>query len=139
MLRAVLDTNVLVAALRSNCGAASEVIRELRRGSFIAVVSNNLCFEHQDVLVRPGMVPALPAWAVEIWLDAYAALVEFVSVDFLWRPHLPDPDDERVLDAAFAGHADYIVTRNLRDFLGTKTLGIKAVTPDVFLSILRQS
>ena len=138
MLRAVLDTNVLVAALRSQTGAAGEVVRELRRGSFVAVVSNNLSFEHQDVLVRPGMVPGLPAWAIEKWLDAYAALVEFFEVDFLWRPLLPDPDDERVLDAAFAGHASYIVTRNLRDFRGAETLGIKAVTPDEFLRILRQ-
>ena len=139
MLRAVLDTNVLVAALRSRNGAARAIIEALHQRRFRAVVSNNLCFEHQDVLTRPGMVPDIPLPAIEAWLDAYAGFVEFHRVDYLWRPHLPDPDDERVLDAAIAGHATHIVTRNLTDFRGVEQLGIQAVTPDEFLRMLRQS
>ncbi len=114
------------------------IIRELRRRRFKAVVSNTLCFEYQDALARPGMIPALSPHRIDTWLDAFVATAELFDVDFLWRSHLPDPDDERVLDAAFAGRATHIVTRNLTDFRGSETLGIKAVAPDEFLRILRQ-
>jgi putative PIN family toxin of toxin-antitoxin system len=139
VLRVVLDTNVLVAALRSRRGAANAIVQALYARRFIAVVSNTLCFEHHDVLARPDIAPDLSVSEAEAWLDAFLRYVEFHEVDFLWRPHLPDPDDERVLDAAIAGNAQYIVTRNISDFWGCEALGIKAVTPDIFMHILRQS
>ncbi|MDQ3625464.1 MAG: PIN domain-containing protein [Verrucomicrobiota bacterium] len=52
-------------------------------------------------------------------------------VHFLWRPHLPDPKDDLVLEVALAGRAPYI-THNLRDFAGIDLLGIRTVTPDNF-------
>lgn len=57
-----------------------------------------------------------------------------------WRPlldglNLPDPDDNHVLAAAIAGHADCIVTSNLRDFPTAAVIpyGIEAVDPDRFI------
>lgn len=57
-------------------------------------------------------------------------------IHFLWRPHLPDPKDDMVLELALAGDAPLIVTHNTRDFRGVDALGIRAVTPDDFLSML---
>jgi predicted nucleic acid-binding protein len=51
-LRAVLDTNVLIAAFRSRHGASFEVFRRLRRGEWTAVVSNHLLFEYEEVMKR---------------------------------------------------------------------------------------
>ena len=45
-----------------------------------------------------------------------AALIEPVTTYFLWRPQLRDPSDEMVLEAAVNGHADAIVTFNIRDY-----------------------
>lgn len=56
---------------------------------------------------------------------------------FLWRPWLPDPQDDLVLEVALAGGASHIVTHNIRDFAGTDQLGITAVTPDQFLKQLK--
>jgi predicted nucleic acid-binding protein len=57
-------------------------------------------------------------------------------IHFLWRPHLPDPKDDSVLELALAGNAPFIVTHNTRHFHPSVSLGIRAVTPDEFLSIL---
>ncbi|MFN0129071.1 MAG: PIN domain-containing protein [Verrucomicrobiales bacterium] len=49
---------------------------------------------------------------------------------------MPDPEDDLVLELALAGGAPFIITHNIRDFQDVDALGIQAVTPDDFLSIL---
>ena len=53
-------------------------------------------------------------------LDAIAAIVTPVTISYLWRPILRDPDDELVLEAAVNGRADLLLTFNERDFAGAK-------------------
>ena len=50
---------------------------------------------------------------------------------------LPDPDDDMILELAFAAGCRYVVTHNVRDFAGCERLGIEAVTPREFLRIIR--
>lgn len=49
--------------------------------------------------------------------------------------NLPDKDDRHVLAAALAGHADSIITQNLKHFPSSvlEPLGITALHPDEFL------
>lgn len=57
-------------------------------------------------------------------------LLEPVESHFRWRPFLPDPNDEMVLEAAVNGRADGIVTFNVRDFGDIPiTFGIDVLTP----------
>ena len=56
---------------------------------------------------------------------------------FRWRPFLPDPDDEMVLELAVACAATHLVTFNKRDFAGAETFGIVVLTPEEFLAELR--
>ena len=74
---------------------------------------------------RDGMWEAVPDW--EVTEPAWAPLVGNVT--------LPDPDDQHVLAAAVAGHADCIVTANLRDFPAEiiGPYGIEAIHPDRFI------
>ena len=51
-IRAVLDTNVLVAAFRSRRGASFQVFCRLRHGEWTAVLSNHLLYEYEEVLKR---------------------------------------------------------------------------------------
>jgi predicted nucleic acid-binding protein len=67
---------------------------------------------------------------VATFLNAVVVLLEPVENHFLWRPYLPDPNDERVLEAAVNGRANAIVTFNARDYGNVpQTLGIDILTP----------
>lgn len=138
-MRVVLDTNVLVAALRSRRGASFRLVQKLGSPQFQPIISPPLCLEYEDVFRRPGLLPGLTAEDISDFLDYFLSACVECRIHFLWRPHLPDPKDDLVLELALAGGAPFIVTHNARDFYGAKELGIRAVTPDDFLSILSAS
>ena len=56
-------------------------------------------------------------------------------VYFTWRPYLPDPKDDLILEVAVAAGATHIVTYNGRDFRGADRFGLMVVTP---IELLRQ-
>lgn len=59
------------------------------------------------------------------------------DIHFLWRPFLTDPDDDMVLELAFAANCRYIITHNVKDFQRAEQLGIGAVAPREFLHLIR--
>lgn len=76
---------------------------------------------------------------VEVLLDAAAAVAEPVQLAYLWRPALPDADDDMVLEAAVNGRADGSVTFNLSDFIGAaKQFGIEVMRPGEAVKRLEQ-
>jgi putative PIN family toxin of toxin-antitoxin system len=118
MFRAVLDTSVILAALRSRRGASNRVIELVALGRVQPLVSTALFLEYEDVLRRPEnrLATGMSEADVEGFLAAFASAAEGVEVNFRWRPQLRDPNDELVLEAAVNGQADALVTHNLRDF-----------------------
>jgi len=132
-MRVVLDTCILFSALRSSSGASHLIIRSLPERKFQPVVSTPVFFEYEEVLLRLGQFPHLTADDINDFLDYFASVCEPVSVNFLWRPTLPDPDDDLVLEAAVSGQADAIVTYNLKDFAGSERFGIQLLTPAQFI------
>ena len=111
----VLDTNVLVAGLRSRNGASFELLRRLPTGQYRLHLTVPLAMEYEDVLHRSGLLP-LPVDAIDAVLDMVCAVAVQQPVHFLWRPQLRDPRDELVLEAVVNASADYLVTHNLRDY-----------------------
>jgi predicted nucleic acid-binding protein len=91
------------------------------------------------VLSRRGLLPGCTQQDISDFLNYLLSKSIECSVYFLWRPHLVDSKDDLVLEVALAGNARFIVTHNVRDFAGSDSLGIRAVTPDDFLTILRSS
>ena len=91
-----------------------------------------LLFEYEDALKRPGIV-SVPRHSVEDVLDYLCATADRRPIFFLWRPQLPDPADDLVLEIAVAGGCDTIVTFNARDFVGSARFGIRIATPAEFL------
>jgi predicted nucleic acid-binding protein len=134
-VKGVLDTNVLVAAHRSKNGASNEVVRRAFLGDFEAPLSLPLYLEYLDVLTRPGLVPLTPDEAIQFCQDI-ASIAIPCRIHFLWRPFLPDPKDDLVLELAVAANSPYIVTHNIGDFRSATAFNVTAIRPADFLSLL---
>lgn len=141
MIRVVLDTDVVVAALRSPGGAAAELLRRVHAGQLAMLASPALFIEYEAVLTRPEQLRATgqSAAAMARTLDELAARVVRVSCRYQWRPQLHDPADEMVLEAAVNGHAEALLTFNQRDFGDAPArFGLVLTAPGPFLRSLAQ-
>ena len=136
-MRVVLDTNILVSGLISPSGIPAQIQTAWRRGDFELVTSVPLLDELTEVLSYPRIRNRL-RWTDEGLSD----FIEFFrATAIVVKPSTKlaiarDPDDDRVLEAAHASHADYIVTGDndlleLRDFVG-----IPILAPAGFLKLI---
>lgn len=134
MRRIVIDSNVLVAAVRSNRGWSHKLVRSLGSDRLWQLcVTAPLLQEYAEQVHSPSHTPA---WSLEDrddFLDYVCACASWFDVHFLWRPHLADEDDHVVLEAALAASADAIITFNKRDLEPAKRFGIDVMTPREFL------
>jgi putative PIN family toxin of toxin-antitoxin system len=139
-MRMVLDTDVLVAAFRSERGASRQLLIAALDERFVLLASTAMWLEYEAVMTRPSQLAAMQLSATEVRdaLAALATVAEQVLIHFLWRPILTDAEDEHVLDLAMNGRADMLVTFNQDDFTeASKTFQIDVVTPAVALRKLR--
>ena len=127
-----MDTDAIVAAMRSPAGASAAIIRKARRGKIALLLSVPLAMEYEAVCVRPEhqLAAGLNEQEVRVFVDAVIAIAEPVKIDYLWRPQLRGPSDEMVLETAVKGRANLLVTFNLRDY-GTAParFGIEVMPP----------
>ena len=91
------------------------------------------------MLRRSGLLPGVVAQDIEDFLDYFLSVSVECPIYFLWRPQLPDPKDDLLLELALAGDAVFTITFNGRDFRGVDKFGIRAVTPGEFLRSLGAS
>jgi len=137
-MRVVLDTSVLVAAAHSTRGASYALVSSIPAPKFQPCLSVALYNEWQDVLSRPeNLTPGSSVEDARRFVRYLACQSHLQEIHFLWRPFLTDPDDDFVLELAFAAGCRYIVTHNVRDFRGSDQLGVAAVTPREFLKAIR--
>ncbi len=128
----MLDTDVVIAAMRSPRGASAELLRRLDGGKAVMLLTVALALEYEATcaLAEHRLASGLSASQVATYVDGLIALAEPVRAYFRWRPQLRDPGDELVLEAAVNGRADAIVTFNeshLRE--ARKGFGIEVIRP----------
>lgn len=135
-LHVVLDTNVLIAGLRSRRGASFRLLELLAEGRYEVSVSVPLILEYEAVARRHAPEIGLTDADVDAVVDFLCRVAHHRRIFFLWRPFLRDPKDDMVLEVAVEGQCRHIVTFNTRDFAGAEQFGLRPVTPREFLALL---
>lgn len=132
----VLDTNVLVAGLRSSTGASHALLRAVGGPHFVPGLTAALVLEYESVLKRPGLVPVSPE-DVDVLLDYLCRAGLCRPVRFRLRPAAADPDDDLVLEAAVATGSEVVVTLNPADMRdGAGRYGLELLAPGAALTRL---
>jgi putative PIN family toxin of toxin-antitoxin system len=114
----VLDTDVILAGVRSPTGASAELLRMARRGELTLLISVPLFIEYDAKCLEQEHRDAagLTVADAQLFLDALTVIAKPVAIHFTWRPQLTDPADEMVLETAINGQANALATFNRRDF-----------------------
>jgi putative PIN family toxin of toxin-antitoxin system len=132
MVHAVIDTNVLVSALIHD-GKPRKLILELLNRHTV-ILSRQMLAELAEVAARDKF--HVTSSQVERFLSIMVKMAKIVPDNALFKEVASDPDDDVVINAAYTGKADYIVTgdKHLLTLNNFKTT--KIVTVNQMLEIL---
>ena len=141
MLRCVLDTDVVIAAMRSRTGASAAIILAALDTPYLKLLASvPLVLEYEAKCLMPKHQDAagVDEQQTQRFLTSVIDLMEPVTMDYRWRPQLRDPGDEMVLETAINGQADLLITFNLRDYGDApQKFGIQALRPADALKRIR--
>lgn len=135
-LRIVLDTNVMLVSL-SNRSPYHWIIRALGAGKYRLLVSTGILLEYEEV-IADRMGRRYANLLAEI-IETSPYVVE-VGPSFQWTL-LADPDDNKFVDCAVSGQADYIVTYD-RHFDPLQEIGfprVDVITPEELKALLEDA
>ena len=133
-MKIVIDTNVLFAALKSRRGASFKLVSFLPSERFSVAISVPLIIEYEDVLNRGKLPSYITKEDISDFIDFFCHIGDQQDIFFLWRPFLPDPSDDLVLEVAVAGGCDAIITYNKRHFKNIEKFGLRILDPKEFLA-----
>lgn len=131
--RVILDTNVVLAALRSRTGASYRLLLTIGHPQWQSVITPALMYQYEDVARRHGNTPGLSADDVASILELIYQRSHRQFVYFSWRPLSPDAGDDLVLEAAIAAGCSFIVSFNEKHLRAARDFGIEVLKPGDFL------
>jgi predicted nucleic acid-binding protein len=134
--RAILDTNVILAAMRSRTGASHRLLLTLGHPRWQSVITPALMYEYEDVARRPGNAPGLSSQDITDILDLIYQQSHRQLLWFSWRPLSTDPGDDAVLEAAIGGGCDFVVSFNERRLRAAREFGIEILRPADLLKMI---
>jgi putative PIN family toxin of toxin-antitoxin system len=140
-VKVVIDTDVVVAGVRSPNGASAALLSEVLEGGASILLTVALVLEYEEVCMRLEHRQAANATEADIHniMDVIVDVGVPVEVHYQWRPQLSDAADEMVLEAAVNGQADAIITFNSAHFGGAPAqFGIEVLTPREAIKRIRE-
>ena len=134
MITAVIDTNILVAALRSRKGASYKLIDEFMSlpPTWKWSISHACLLEYEELLHREK----IPQHTIDTFLGDLLLRADKITRLQRLRPLLNDPDDEFLAELVPCASAHCLVTFNKTDFRPLEKFGVRLATPAEFLKIL---
>lgn len=132
----VLDTNILLSAIKSSKGASFRLLKLVGTGKFTINISTPLMAEYEEVLKRE--IKTITLDAIDDILDYLCAESDKHEIFYLWRPVLKDPDDDFLLELAVKSDST-IITFNKIDFRKAQQFGVAVLTPQEFLKMIGES
>jgi putative PIN family toxin of toxin-antitoxin system len=133
----VIDTNVILSALRSTKGASFKLLSIIDENKFEFSLSVPLFIEYESVAKRNPEKLGLSISDIEDILNYLAETSSKREIYFLWRPFLKDPKDDLVLEVAIESESDFIISYNKKDFRNINKFGVKVLTPLEFLKLIQ--
>jgi putative PIN family toxin of toxin-antitoxin system len=135
MIRAVIDTSVLLRYLIRPSASVRHLIEELWvTGQVTMVTAPELIAEISDVLARPRMRAYVTADEGQSLLEAVSSLAAALPSLGAVPPYTRDPKDDKFVACAILGQADWVITFD-NDLLTLGEIGrARIATPDEFLA-----
>ncbi len=132
----VIDTNVMLSALKSVNGKSNQLLQEIGTGRFDFAISVPLILEYEAVLKKHLDRAYYSDADINEFLNYLCQIGKHIQLFYLWRPYLRDGFDDHILELAIHSNSEMIITFNKKDFKEAEHLGIVALTPREFMDIL---
>lgn len=133
MIRTVIDTNVLIAGLINDTGAPAKIINYWEERAFDLLISESILTEYKNLLLTLNKVPTIKAREI---LQIIAQLA--IKIDIRENYAVcKDVSDNKFMDCAVNGEADYLITKNLKHF-PKDFKGVKVITVGDFLDVIEK-
>jgi putative PIN family toxin of toxin-antitoxin system len=137
--RAVLDANVIISALIQPKGASGRIVASLlKESSCELIVSPAILAEVRRSLSYPKVRRYIKVSDndLDLWVASLELIAQPVEGNLRLNAVAEDPDDNKYIEAAVEGLAQFIVTGDRHLLSLTYYQDIRIVTPRVFLDLL---
>ena len=139
MIKAVLDTNVVVSAYLLPTGKPAEILSLVRNGKLHIFLSREIIDEIKQTLLSPKLrkIHKNTTEQINLFVRAFSKVATVTPGKKLVDLIKDDPDDNKILACALEGGVDYIVSgdHHLTDLKSFQSISI--VNPHMFLQVMR--
>lgn len=137
LLRVVIDTNHIISAILSSRGASAKLIDGMTREDdyFQLLLSQPIWSEYRAV--ADWLIPASKQPEKDRILEILRLQAAWIQPASRLQA-CSDISDNRFLECAVDGKADYLVTKNIRHFPPQEYAGVKIVRIRKFLEVLER-
>jgi len=140
MIKAVVDTNLLVSAFISPLSYPREIAARWRRGDFVLVTSHEIVEEVDRVLRLPRIQVKyqLTDFDIQAFVLTLVHKAFCVSGELALKGVAPDPGDDKILSCAVEGGARFIVTGDKALEQVSEYRGIKIINAEQFIRVFAE-